>query len=224
MDEFHRGRFPSVDHTNIAAGNPAAGRPHGSFHNAYASGAAPWDIGEPQPEIIAQEEACTFGDRVIEVGCGTGDNAIFLASRGHDVIGIDSAQIAIDAAQRKAADAEVTATFVIGDVLDVLSGIEGAPFDSALDVGFFHALDDEQRIAFAHRLASVLVPGGTYVMLCFSERVPGEWGPRRVSEAEIAETFSAPWFRIREIRPAELISAVPEMPIVDANLAIVERA
>lgn len=223
MDEFHRGRFPGADHANIAAGNPAAGRPHGSFHNMYASGAAPWDIGRPQPEIVAAEAAGAFGDRVIEVGCGTGDNAIFLASRGHEVVGIDGTEIAIEAAKSKALDAGVGATFVLGDVLALLSDIEGQPFDSALDVGFFHALDDEQRIAFAQDLSKVLAPGGTYVMLCFSERVPGEWGPRRVSEAEIAETFSAPWFNIREIRPAELLSAVPEMPIVDANLAIVER-
>jgi len=92
------------------------------------------------------------------------------------------------------------------------------------DVGFFHALTDAQRTDFAGKLAGKLAPGGVYAMLCFSERVPGAWGPRRVSEAEIRAVFAGPEWVLRAIRPAELHSAVEAMPIVDANLALIERA
>ena len=114
--------------------------------------------------------------------------------------------------------------FVAGDVLgDAAVSGGSAPFDAVVDVGFFHALADEQRAAFVGELADALAPGGVYAMLCFSERVPGGWGPRRVSEADIRGAFADTRFSVREVRPAELHSARAEMPVVDANLAIVER-
>jgi cyclopropane fatty-acyl-phospholipid synthase-like methyltransferase len=111
--------------------------------------------------------------------------------------------------------------FRTGDVLEVLP--ELGTFDAVTDVGFFHALSDEQLVDFADRLSRALAPGGLYAMLCFSDRVPGVWGPRRVSEAKIRATFAGDAWRVREVRPAELRSGVPGMPIVDANLALVER-
>ena len=99
----------------------------------------------------------------------------------------------------------------------------GERFDAVVDVGFFHALSDEQREGFARALALVLESGGVYAMLCFSDRVPGAFGPRRVSEAEIRDVFGGPEFHVREVRPAKLSTAVAERPVIDANLAVVER-
>lgn len=229
-------RIPGMKRPEGAeGGQSASGRPAGpqgpdpesespptGFHRAYASGDAPWDIGEPQPEIVALDDAGTFGPRVLDVGCGTGQSALFLASRGHDVVGVDLVPAAILAAKEHAAERGLDICFRAANVLEVLPELIGK-FHSVVDVGFFHALTDEQRLDFAEKLAEKLAPGGTYAMLCFSERVPGGWGPRRVSEAEIREVFSEGEWLVREVRPAGLRSAVAEMPIVDANLALIER-
>lgn len=207
----------------VVGGHPASvpGEPS-VFERQYAGGTAPWDIDRPQPEIVALEDTGTFGLRVLDVGCGTGQIALFLASRGHEVTGIDGVAEAIEVARSRAAEQGLSAEFRVGDVLEVLPEYASA-FDAVTDVGFFHALTDEQRTRFASELAGALAPGGVYAMLCFSERVPGSWGPRRVSEAEIRATFAEPEWRVREVRPAELHSAVEAMPVVDANLAVVER-
>ena len=224
-DEMHgAGGHPGGGHPG--GGHPGGGHPGGApgerFDPMYSGGTPPWDIGRPQPTIVALEEAGTFGPAVLDVGCGTGENALFLAARGHEVHGIDAAPAAISRAREKAANRELSADFMTGDVIGVLPSLSYS-VDAAIDVGFFHALSDAQRPEFATALAYVLASGGVYAMLCFSDRVPGGWGPRRVSEAEIRETFSAPRFRVREVRPAELRSSVPQMPVVDANLAIIER-
>lgn len=196
--------------------------PHEVFHRQYAGGEAPWDIGEPQPEMVGLEDAGTFGPRVLDVGCGTGETALFLASRGHDVTGVDAVPAAIETAKSRAAERGLDVCFRAADVLEVLPELIGR-FHAVVDVGFFHALSDEQRADFAEKLAGTLAPSGVYAMLCFSDRVPGAWGPRRVSEAEIRATFASDAWRIREVRAAGLHSARAEMPVVDANLAIIER-
>ena len=207
-----------------AGATPTGSRhPHEVFHRQYAGGDAPWDIERPQPEIVALEDAGVFGPRVLDVGCGTGQTALFLASRGHDVVGVDAAAAAIEEAKQRASERHLDICFRVADVIEVLPELIGR-FHSVIDVGFFHALSDEQRADFAAKLADKLAPGGVYAMLCFSERVPGEWGPRRVCEAEIRHTFASSKWVVREIRPAQLHSAVPAMPIVDANLALIERA
>jgi len=219
----HPGGPPTGHPAGVPGGPGSAASPHATFHRAYADGDAPWDIGRPQPATVALEDAKTFGPRVLDVGCGTGENALFLAERGHDVTGIDAVPPAIQAAKSKALERGLDVCFCAADVLDKLPTVIGR-FHSVVDVGFFHALSDEQRVDFAEKLANVLAPGGVYAMLCFSDRVPGAFGPRRVSETEIRATFSGPKFRVREVRPAELHSAVERMPIVDANLALIERA
>jgi len=223
-------RLPGMKRPDGVAGGQTEGArsdrdaegPHAVFHQQYAGGDAPWDIGKPQPEIVALEDAGVFGPRVLDVGCGTGQTALFLASREHDVTGIDAVQQAIDSAKALATERGLDVCFRTADVLEVLPDLVGR-FHSVTDVGFFHALSDEQRDDFAAKLAEKLAPGGVYAMLCFSERVPGAWGPRRVSAADIRETFAGEAWRVRDIHAAELHSAVEAMPIVDANLALIER-
>ncbi len=211
----HPGGHPS--------GFPPAGPVGGDvFARQYAAGAAPWDIGRPQPEMVALEEEGTFGHRVLDVGCGRGVLAIYLAEQGHEVLGVDSAAQAIESARDAAKDRDLDVVFVVGDVLDVMRSIHD-PFDAVVDVGFFHVLDDTQREQFVSELARVLWPGGVYAMLVFSDRVPGAFGPRRVSADEIRAAFGGSQWSIRELRPADLHSAVERSPVVDANLAVIER-
>jgi cyclopropane fatty-acyl-phospholipid synthase-like methyltransferase len=211
-------RIPGMKRPEGAEG----GQPHAVFHGAYESGEAPWDIGQAQPEMVALDEAGVLGPRVLDVGCGTGEMALYLASHGHDVTGIDAVPLAIEAAQERATARGLDVCFRAADVLAVLPELIGK-FHSVVDVGFFHALSDDQRAEFATKLADRIAPGGVYAMMCFSDRVPGAWGPRRVSEAEIRATFAGPEWRIRDVRDADLLSAVAEMPNVDANLAVIER-
>ncbi len=170
----------------------------GLFNAAYA-GTPPWDIGRPQPEFVRLEEAGAIKGRVLDVGCGTGENALFLASRGHEVWGIDAAPVAIEKAKAKSRERRVKARFRVHDALD-LGGL-GRTFDTVIDSGLFHTFADEERPAFVRTLEAVLPSGGTYYMLCFSEHEPGVWGPRRVTQREIRDAFRTGW-RVEWVREA----------------------
>ncbi len=168
------------------------------FNPAYA-GTPPWDIGRPQKEIMRLAEAGEIQGIVLDVGCGTGENVLYLAGLGYEAWGIDRAATAIEKAKAKAAQRGLKANFLVADALDLQR--LGRTFDTVIDTGLFHVFSDEERPLFADSLATVLRPGGTYYMLCFSEREPGSWGPRRVTQAEIRATFSQGW-RINAIRQA----------------------
>src|SRR5437588_262172 len=83
------------------------------------------------------------------------------------------------------------ARFLVWDALD-LPGL-GQQFDTVLDCGLFHIFEDGDRAAYLDSLASAVRPGGRYFMLCFSDRQPGDWGPRRITEAEIRQSFAEGW-------------------------------
>jgi cyclopropane fatty-acyl-phospholipid synthase-like methyltransferase len=125
------------------------------------------------------------------VGCGTGENALYLAARGREVLGVDAAPVAIERATAKAQDRGVEAEFVVWDALRVAE--LGRTFDTGIAVGLFHSFPDEERPVFAHNLHAVLEPGGRYFTLCCSERNEWGYGPRRVTQAEIRETFAEGW-------------------------------
>ncbi len=160
------------------------------FDDLYV-GTPPWDTGRPQSEIVRLADAGAITGRVLDVGCGTGENAIELAQRGLPVLGIDASPRAIAKARAKAEERRSTAEFLVWDALDLAS--LGRTFDTAIDSGLFHVFSDEERPRFAESLASVLAPGGRYFLMCFSEHQPGEWGPRRVTQQEIRETFAGRW-------------------------------
>jgi len=161
------------------------------FESAYRDGEPPWDIGRAQPAFARLAEEGAIAGSVVDVGCGTGENALYFASLGHDVTGIDAAPTAIARARVKAAQRAIRVTFLEADAIDV--GGVTRTFDNAIDSGFFHVLSDDERVRFARRLHAALGPGGRYFMLCFSDRQPGTAGPRRVSQAEIRAAFSNGW-------------------------------
>ncbi|MDY6764189.1 MAG: class I SAM-dependent methyltransferase [Halobacteria archaeon] len=160
------------------------------FEEAY-HGIPPWDIGRPQPEIVRLSEEDEIRGSVLDVGCGTGENALYLAEKGHEVWGIDASPTAIRKAHKKSIDRSVDVTFLIWNALK-LGGL-GKEFDTVVDSGLFHVFTDDERTKFVNGLHGVLKPGGTYYMLCFSENQPGTWGPRRIKKEEILSAFSGPW-------------------------------
>ena len=167
-----------------------------TFESAYA-GQAPWDIGRPQQAFLAVADRITGS--VLDAGCGTGDNALFFASRGHEVTGIDFLEEPIQRAKRKAAERGLSATFLVMDAL----ALKDLPevFDSVIDSGLFHVFSDEDRKRYVEGLVSVLKPGGRLFLLCFSDQEPGTQGPRRVSRQELQDAFAQGWV-IESIEPS----------------------
>jgi len=165
------------------------------------AGTPPWDIGRPQPAFLALMEAGLVTGRVLDVGCGTGEHALMAAGSGLEATGIDSAPTAIRLAKRKAQERNLPARFLVWDALDL--GSFGEQFDTALDCGLFHVFDDDDRQRYVENLHSVIPSGGRYFMLCFSEKEPGDWGPRRVTEREIRDSFAEGW-TIDVIEPSRL--------------------
>jgi SAM-dependent methyltransferase len=174
-------------------------RPPHDFDAIYADGTPPWDIGRPQPAFDRLATAGELAGRVLDVGCGTGEHALMAASLGHDAVGIDLSTQAIDLAKAKATQRGIGARFVVGDALRLVD--LGDQFETVLDCGLFHVLDDDERDRYIQSLADVIPAGGRFHMLCFSDRQPGDWGPRRITQDEVRAALSVGW-RIESIDSA----------------------
>jgi len=124
----------------------------------------PWDTGITPPEVERFVASHPPG-RAIDLGCGTGTNAVYLARHGWSSVGVDFAGRAIAKARRRAHDAGVSCTFVVGDVAAL--EVPG-PFDLALDIGCLHSIPAGGRAAYATGLARVVPPGGTYLLYAFA--------------------------------------------------------
>ena len=167
-----------------------------TFESAYA-GQAPWDIGRPQKAFI--DVAGQITGSILDAGCGTGENALYFASRGQKVTGIDFLAEPIQRAQRKATERGLSATFLVMDAL----ALKDLPevFDTVIDSGLVHVFSDDDRRRYVEGLASVLKPGGRLFLLCFSDEEPGEQGPRRVTRKEIEDAFAEGWV-VESIEPS----------------------
>jgi cyclopropane fatty-acyl-phospholipid synthase-like methyltransferase len=171
------------------------------FEASYRSGDAPWDIGGPQPEIVRVAEAGLVTGSVLDIGCGTGENALYLATRGHAVMGLDGSAAAVEQARRKAAERRLPVQFHVWDALE-LQRLRKR-FETVIDVGLFHVFDDEERRRYAGSLAEVTAPGSDLFILCFSTEEPPGPGPRRVEEDELRAAFRS-LFATMEVRAAHL--------------------
>jgi cyclopropane fatty-acyl-phospholipid synthase-like methyltransferase len=167
---------------------------------------APWDTGRPQPAIIQLAEAGQIHGSVLDVGCGTGENVLYLAAKGHECWGIDFVPVAIERAKAKAAHRGIAAHLVVGNALKLNK--LGRQFDTVIDCGLFHTFTDEERPFFITELAQVVRPKGVLYILCFSDEEPGAEGPRRVSQQEIRDSFHDGW-QVRDVKPIRFESNIP---------------
>jgi SAM-dependent methyltransferase len=176
-DDPNRGRRPTSHERR-------AGQP---WDASYLDGPAPWDIGRPQPAIVRLAGEGAFAGAVLDAGCGTGENALHLASLGLSILGVDVAQTAVSIARKKAAGRGMDADFVVADALHLNRLDRG--FETVLDCGLFHTFDDDERRDYVASLASVTGRGGHLYVLCFSDVGPGT-GPHPVSQQELRAAFT----------------------------------
>ena len=195
------------------------------FTGYYAAPRAPWDIGRPQAAFVAAGDR--IAGRVLDVGCGTGDLAIWLAARGNAVTGVDFLAGPLAVARAKAAAAGVAVNFLEMDALAV--GEIPERYDAVVDCGLFHTFDDARRSAYVSALARLLEPGARVFLLCFADAEPGTHGPRRVSAAELRAAFASGW-EVESVEPARF-EVVPGIPGAEfspegarAWFAVVRRA
>ncbi len=163
----------------------------------------PWDTGRPQPALVEWiERTRTRPGRALDLGCGTGTNAIYLARQGFQVTGVDIARLAIAKARRKAQEAGVDVRFLVADVTDLPPDL--GTFDLALDVGCFHSLSQEDRARYVASLQRVLVPGGVYLLYAFLPLEKGQRrpGPRGITSEEVQGYFQE-GFHLREAQRRE---------------------
>jgi len=192
--------------------------PH-DFDAAYV-GTPPWDIGRPQTAFRELANAGQLHGRVLDVGCGTGEHALMAAALGLHATGVDTSRRAIDLAKAKADERRLAVRFVVWDALQLAA--LGERFDTVLDSGLYHVFDDAARARYVDSLASAMPPGGRYFMLCFSDRQPGEWGPRRVTEDDIRTSFRVGWHIDSLVRTSMDITIDPRR--AEGWLAAITRA
>lgn len=170
------------------------------FKERYRKGETPWDLGRPDfnmVEIVTRRPIAQC--KTLEIGCGSGNDAIFLAQHGFTLTGIDVSRIALDKAEDKAAEAGVKPEFM---QLDFLSrDVPGGPFKFIYDRGcFHHAEDAKARETFAQRVAAHVEEGGLWLSLIGSTDGPDrEGGPPRRSLTQVVLAVE-PYFEILSAR------------------------
>jgi ubiquinone/menaquinone biosynthesis C-methylase UbiE len=187
-DDPHRGRQPTSHERR-------AGRP---WDTSYLDGPAPWDTGRPQPAIVRLATEGAFAGPVLDAGCGTGENALHVASLGLPVLGVDVAETALSIARENAAARGIAAGFTACDALHLHR--LGREFATVLDCGLFHTFDRDERRDYVASVASVTRRGGNLYVLCFSDVEPDAAGPHPVSREELKAAFTRSGWSAASVR------------------------
>lgn len=150
----------------------------------------PWDTKAPKENVVAWQQAGLVHGDVLDVGCGLGDNAVYLARQGHSVTGLDISPTALITAERRAADAGVTVRFAVADATE-LEGYTAA-FDTIVDSGMYHCLDDGKH-SYARAVHRAARPGATLLLAAFSDSnlADEDWPRPFVSEQTLHATLGA---------------------------------
>ncbi len=140
------------------------------FEWQYWLGKPRWDTNITPPEVVEYITSTTTRGRALDLGCGTGTNAIFLAQHGFQVVAVDFSSKAIDQARVKARRAQVAVEFHVADVtrLDFLN----PPFDFVLDIGCLHALDTTDRVRYREQVVRLTRSGAMFMLYAFAPPPP----------------------------------------------------
>lgn len=173
------------------------------WEERYVTGDIPWDLDRPDPHLQAVLEAypVTPG-HALDIGCGTGQNLVWLAQQGFEVVGLDVSPTAIAQARAVTDAAGVTCVLAVANILT--DPVPGGPFDFVCDRGVMHLFDaPERRARFAEQVAASLKPGGLWHSLSGStDGPPRDTGPPRRSATEVMQAIE-PFFEVLELRETE---------------------
>lgn len=175
----------------------------------------PWNIETPPDALVELIESGKVKPcKTIDFGCGAGNYAIYLASVGFDVTGIDISPSAIKTAKENAKKKKVKCNFLVADVLGDLDEVKQT-FDFAYDWELLHHTYPEKRKKYVENVYRILNPGGNYLSVCFSEKDPQFGGSGKYretplgtilyfsSEDESRDLFE-PYFNIKELKTIEI--------------------
>jgi SAM-dependent methyltransferase len=158
----------------------------------YLARLTPWDTGMPATTLVAKVEgdAPLSRGRALDIGCGGGRNSVYLARRGWQVTGVDVVPRALGRARRRAAAADVSPTFLQGDVTRLRETGIGGHFDLLLDFGCLHTIPPPRRDAYVDGVTAAAAPGATLLMVEFlrPRLAPMEAG---LTPDEVRERFRA---------------------------------
>lgn len=172
-----------------------------------ASSGIPWDVHVAQPRVMELEALGGISGDVLDIGCGLGENSIYLASQGHSVTGLDGSAMAIELARKRAAKAGVVVTFDVADATN-LTGYDGR-FNTVIDSALYHCLDkDDDRRAYAAGLHRATQPGARWFLYCFSAgNVNGITAPTgAVQESNIRDILPASGWQIDYLGPTTYLA------------------
>ncbi len=191
----------------------------------------PWNIETPPDALVELGESGKVKpSKTIDLGCGTGNYAIYLASLGFDVTGVDISLTAIKIAKENAEKKGIKCNFLVADVLGDLDEVKET-FDFAYDWELLHHIFPEKRKKYVENVYRILTPRGKYLSVCFSEKDlqfggSGKYRETRLgtilyfsSEEELRDLFD-PYFNIKELKTKE-ISGKSALHL--ANYAFMER-
>jgi methyl halide transferase len=174
------------------------------WDTVYRSGTPPWDVGKPHAELVrVLDEYKLHPQTVLEIGCGTGADAILLARHRFEVTAIDCSPIAIERARLRAERQDALIHFVLADIFDFVR--TAGQFDMVYDSGVYHALRQVNLDRYLDVLWRVTRPGSYYLCMAGAPNETAEEGPPQVTEDEIHNELGR-LFEFVHLRPIRLES------------------
>ncbi|NKI43842.1 class I SAM-dependent methyltransferase [Streptomyces physcomitrii] len=176
----------------------------------------PWDIGEAQHFVARLEGEGKLAGEILDAGSGLGENALFLAGKGHRVTGVDASATALGRARQRAQELGVRAEFVQSDATR-LAELEDGRFTTVLDSALYHCLSEQQQRAYAEALHRVTAPGAQLHLFCFADRATGFVLPQFQVSQENLRANLGPWWDIQDIRPDFYTMALTKEKLAEAT-------
>ena len=177
------------------------------WDSVYREGTPPWDTGAPHAELArVLDEYKLKPQTVLEIGCGTGADAILLSRRRFEVTAVDCSPIAMERARLRAERQDALIRFVLGDIFEFAK--TSGQFDLVYDCGVYHALRRVQLDRYLDMLWRVTRPGS--YCLCFAgapDATVTEGGPPTVTEDEIHNELGR-LFEFIHVRPMRFESLI----------------
>ncbi|CAF2103012.1 unnamed protein product [Rotaria magnacalcarata] len=169
--------------------------PQELFFRISGTGEGHWETERPQPVIVKLVQQGFFYGKLLDIGCGIGDNTIYIAKHTSNVsiTATDLVPKAIEVAREKAQKANVNILFEVVDMIADLSttNLKQNSYDVILDAAVFHVFSNKDRLVYIKNLESLIKPNGLYIQLCFSEKETRQGGPPRVKKSDLYQLFSS---------------------------------